>query len=87
MSDSLTSFAALFRAVLILHAQEPPVTKPETVRACVALLELDGSSFEKIFELRSNRASLSEKEANNVFASYLTQIDRVIEVVDRLVEE
>src|SRR6195256_1477588 len=31
MSDSLASFAALFRAVLILHDQEPPVGKPESV--------------------------------------------------------
>jgi len=32
MSDSLASFAALFRAVLILHDQEPPVSKADTVR-------------------------------------------------------
>src|ERR1041385_5753798 len=33
MSDSLASFAALFRAVLILHAREAPVSKPDVVRA------------------------------------------------------
>ena len=33
MSDSLSSFAALFRAVLMLHGQEAPVAKPEVVRA------------------------------------------------------
>src|SRR3982074_835181 len=47
MSDSLASFASLFRAVLILHGQGPPSTKAETVRACVLLLELDGSPFER----------------------------------------
>src|SRR5438270_5908574 len=41
MSDSLASFAALFRAVLILHVQEPPVSKAESVRATVRLLGLD----------------------------------------------
>src|SRR4029077_7952689 len=50
MSDSLASFAALFRAVLILHGQEPPITKAETVRAIVRLLELDAAPFEQIFE-------------------------------------
>jgi predicted nucleotidyltransferase len=88
MSASLASFAALFRAVLILHRQEPPITKPDTVRATVRLLALDASPFERIFELRANdRLSLTETEANKVFAAYLTQIERVIEVVDGLESE
>jgi predicted nucleotidyltransferase len=88
MSDSLASFAALFRAVLILHGQEPPITKAETVRASVRLLKLDAAPFERIFELRANAGlSLTETEANKVFAAYMTQIERVIEVVDRLDNE
>src|SRR5690349_3708461 len=50
MSDSLASFAALFRAVLILHGQEAPVSKPEVVRATARLLQLDPAPFERIFE-------------------------------------
>src|SRR6266700_3932577 len=46
MRDSLASFAALFRAVLILHGQEPPVSKAESVRATVLLLGLNGSCFD-----------------------------------------
>src|ERR671931_753933 len=38
MSDSLSSFAALFRAVLLLHGQEAPVAKPECVRRTAQLL-------------------------------------------------
>src|SRR5213078_2153123 len=57
MNDSLASFAALFRAVLILHGQEPPVGKAQSVRATVSLLKLDGLPFEKIFELRAKAKS------------------------------
>src|SRR6266542_1408100 len=32
MSDSLASFAALFGGLLILMGQEPPITKPDTIR-------------------------------------------------------
>src|SRR6266568_5053196 len=61
MSDSLASFAALFRAVLILRGQEPPVSKANSVRATVRLLGLNESPFEKILELRSKRnKTLSE---------------------------
>jgi len=84
MSDSLASFAALFRAVLILHGQEPPVSKAESVRATVRLLGLDESCFDKLLELRSKSKTLTEAEANNVFSAYLSQIERVIEAVDRI---
>ena len=85
MSDSLASFAALFRAVLILHGQEPPVSKAESVRATARLLGLEESPFEQIFELREKTESkLTETEANNLFSAYMAQIERVIEAVDRL---
>ena len=85
MSDSLASFAALFRAVLMLHGQEPPVGKADSVRATVRLLKLDGSPFEQIFELRAKtKSTLTEAEANGVFAAYMAQIERVIEAVDRI---
>jgi predicted nucleotidyltransferase len=85
MSDSLASFAALFRSVLILHGQEPPVSKADSVRATARLLRLEDSPFERIFALRSEPGSkLTETEANTVFSAYMAQIERVIEAVDRM---
>ena len=85
MSDSLASFASLFRPVLMLHGTEPPVAKPDCVRTTVKLLKLDGEPFEQIFDLRAaGETSLTDVEANDLFAAYLEQIERVIEAVDRL---
>jgi hypothetical protein len=85
MSDSLASFAALFRAVLILHEQEPPVSKPESVRATARLLGLEATPFEQILGLRAGTESkLSETEADKLFSAYMAQIERVIEAVDRI---
>ena len=68
MSDSLASFAALFRAVLLLHGQEAPVAKPDCVRATAKLLKLDPEPFERIFEFRANDSlPRSESEANEIF--------------------
>jgi hypothetical protein len=75
MRDSLASFAALFRAVLILHKQEPPVSKEDSINLTVRLLGLDAFPFEKILELRAKtEAKLTEAEANSVFSAYMTQI-------------
>ena len=85
MSDSLSSFAALFRAVLRLFGEEAPVAKADCVRATARLLKLDLAPFEKIFEFRTTGAlPRSEKEANDLFAAYMFQIEQVVEAVDEL---
>ena len=85
MSDSLSSFAALFRAVLMLHDQQAPVSKPDVVRATAKLLRLDPGPFERIFEFRTGgNLPTSEKEANDLFGAYLFQIEQVVEAVDNL---
>jgi hypothetical protein len=88
MSDSLASFASLFRAVLLLHEQEAPVAKPDCVRATAKLLKLDPAPFERIFEFRATgNLPSSEKEANELFGAYLFQIEQVVEAVDELGQE
>jgi hypothetical protein len=85
MSDSLASFAALFRAVLILKGEEPPLSKQETINATVNLLDLDAAPFETILKLHTNKAStLTDDEAGSLFGSYLVQVEKVIEAVDRI---
>src|SRR5215510_7583489 len=85
MSDSLSSFAALFRAVLMLHGQEAPVSKPDCVRATAKLLQLDPAPFERIFEFRTGgNLPGSETESNELFGAYMLQIERVVEAVDEL---
>ena len=85
MSDSLASFAALFRAVLILHGKEAPVSKPDCVRATVELLHLNPEPFERIFQLRASGVRpASERDANDLFAAYMHEIEQVIEAVDEM---
>src|ERR1041384_288696 len=85
MSDSLSSFAALFRAVLLLHGLEAPISKPDCVRETANLLRLDPTPFEKIFQFRSGgNLPTSDKAANELFGAYLFQIEQVVEAVDHL---
>jgi predicted nucleotidyltransferase len=83
MSDSLASFAALFRAVLILHGEKAPVAKPDCVRATVRRFNLNAAPFERIFDFRANDSQPSnETEANAIFGDYMEQLQQIVEVVD-----
>lgn len=86
MADSLVSFAALFRAVLLLHRIEPPIGKHGIIEATVKHLNINREPFEKIFAIRENKASntLNEVSANQLFSSYMEEIERVIDAVDKV---
>jgi predicted nucleotidyltransferase len=87
MAESLSSFVAIFRAVLLLKGVKSPVTKNEIVQSVGKHLNLDGKPFEKILDIRENSASntlFNENEANQLFADYLEQIENVIDAVDNI---
>jgi hypothetical protein len=86
MADSLSSFAALFAPVLMLHGErEPPARKHDIVRAAVRRLSLEAAPFERIFAMREGGGRVeSEREANELFTAYLAQIERVVESIDEM---
>jgi hypothetical protein len=85
MTRSLSSFAALFRAVLMLHGATAPVSKREAVRATVRVLGLDGAPFDRLFEISEGKdVRLEKQDANNLFGSYLAQLKRVVDAVDQI---
>ena len=86
MAESLVSFAALFRAVLLLHGIEPPLAKQAIIEATVKNLNVRREPFEKILAIRENKASntLNEVSANQLFESYMQEIERVIDAVDKV---
>jgi hypothetical protein len=87
MSESLATFATLFRPVLMLMGKEPPVNKRDTVAALSDSLGLDGMVFETILDIRSSGTDMpviSDEQANEVFTAYLSQLERVIDAVDKM---
>ena len=89
MSESLASFASLFRPVILLMGTEPPVNKLEAVRATVEKLGIDGAAFERILDIRAtgiDAPEMSVHDANDLFTAYLSQLEHVIEAVDKMAD-
>lgn len=86
MSESLVSFIALFRGVLLLLGVDPPVDRHNTIAVIAEQLNLDGQVLEKVFNIHqaNYESTLTETEANELFGKYLQQIEHVIDAVDAL---
>lgn len=89
MAESLSSFAALFRAALVLKGVNAPTTKHEIIALTTKHFGIDGSPFAKIFAIRENNFTedLNEISANRLFGAYMIEIERIIDAVDALDKE
>jgi len=86
MTESLPNLTVIFGAVLMLQDVNPPGTKREVLALTAERLAIDGTSFEKVLNIRENNftETLDEVKANKLFAEYIGQIEKVIDAVNAI---
>lgn len=82
MVRSIASFATLARHALILTGAAAPVRKREVFQAAAACFGVDASPFEAVLDIRESKRKAPDAHA--LFSSYLDQITKLQEVVDKL---
>ena len=84
MTDSIPTFATLFRHVLLLSGSEGPLKKREIFQAAAARFGIASAPFETLLDVRENQRRLTDSEIRSVFEEYLRQITKAAEHIDRL---
>lgn len=84
MTDSIVSFIRYLRPVLELLGQAPPLGRLATVQQVGARLHVDVTPLERILRLRDEPVRLLEAEAQDLFASYVDCLSKLIAAVDEL---
>ena len=84
MCDSLPTFATLLRHAILLSGTSAPMKKQEVFTAAAERLAIDASPFETLLEVRERRRKLQDGEIREVFESYLAEVSKAADYVDRL---
>lgn len=85
MCDSVSTFCVLFRHALRLAGDQPKYGKHEVVRAVQERWGVAAEPFETLLGLREGRRKPKEiADSVELFRAYLTQIQVVVNAVDRL---
>ncbi len=87
LSDSLPSFATLFRHAALLAGGTPHMTKLEAIREASKRLGIEAAPFEQIITVRNGEKRLADGEITPLFEAYLREIDKAARFVDRLDRE
>jgi hypothetical protein len=82
MTQSLSTFCALFRHALLALGQPLPATKREAVANVAALTNADSSSFQALLDLREGKHN-KKIDVEPSLRSYLAFVEAVTNEVDR----
>ncbi|HIM14344.1 MAG TPA: hypothetical protein EYM31_01110 [Acidobacteria bacterium] len=81
LTDSYSTFVALFRGCLHLHGDAVPAHHDEVVEMFTSLAELDHSPFDEVARLKHGQSVT--KNPNELFARYYQELTKAVTRVDR----
>jgi hypothetical protein len=84
MAKSLASFGTLARHALILAGEAAPVRRRDIFQAATQRFGLQPLPFETLLAVREGTQTVKGEQVHSLFASYLEQITRLAQAVDRL---
>src|SRR5208282_1285291 len=77
MTESISTFAALFRHALIALGEDAPPNKRSTMDRLGTVLGFDPSPFHAIFEIREGRKRDGDVDVQVTFDAYLDRVSKV----------
>jgi predicted nucleotidyltransferase len=84
--DSVSTFSMLARHALAVAGIDPRMQRRAAVHQLSQTLHMDVTPFEILLDLREDKPGPESGDPGELFASYLTCIERLIGFVDRLEE-
>jgi hypothetical protein len=82
--SSIVGYMPLFRGIIFLMGQDPPVRKNEVIKALSDATGLNLDIIKKILDARKGKIPLTKAELNTVFEEYYRATEEIGEVVDDL---
>jgi len=86
MTNSLSTFCALFRHAVFALGEKMPVTKREAIAAAAALTNSDATAFDQLLDLREGKSDAKSLNIEPSLRSYLSFVESVTNEVDRRLE-
>ena len=84
LKESLNSLIPVFRNLLRLKGQKPPIEKTEIIKQLCQTFKLDENIFLPIYKDTSNDEKIADQDVVVFLEQYLTQIKELAAGVDRL---
>ena len=86
LTRSISSFATLFRHALIALGDEKLTGKRQAIKTLADKIGFDPSSFLQVLDVREQKSKARQFNVSDVFARYLSALERVTAAVDKMLD-
>ncbi len=84
IGQSIQAFAAVFEALLFLKGQEATGDRRHTLRQACETFDMDPELFERLLDIKEEKAKPSDEETRRLFKEYLQEVRKLTKAVDAL---
>ncbi len=84
LSESITGYVPLFRAIIHLLGKEPPLRSRDVVVMLEETASVETGIFEKVLRLKRGELTLTKDELKSFFEEYYTATERTGKIVNDL---
>ena len=84
--SSIPAYIPLFRAIIFLLGNEPPINNDEVLAALHEMTKIDIGAFQAVLKHKKERSSLSMQELNILFKDYYYATEKLGDIIDAAVE-
>lgn len=81
---SLTAFVSIFKALLYLKGAEMPQGRREVIKSVAGEFGVNAEVFLRCADVKEDKEKFSLSEIQEIFKSYLMEVRRLSEIVDKL---
>lgn len=81
---SLTAFVSIFKALLYLKGAEMPQGRREVIKSVAGEFGVNAEVFLRCADVKEDKEKFSLSEIQGIFKSYLMEVRRLSEIVDKL---
>jgi hypothetical protein len=83
---SITDYIPLFRGILLLLGQQPPIMQYEVIEALGRAAGVDTGVFVKVLQKKHEKIKLTIEELNTIFEDYYAATEKLGAIVDEINE-
>jgi hypothetical protein len=84
--NSITSYIPLFRGIIVLFGNEPPVKQFDVITALGQALNVSTGVFSEILKEKHDKVKLSIEKLNTIFEDYYKATEKLGKIIDEIQE-
>lgn len=84
--QSITGYIPLFRGIISLLGQEPPVRHKDVISSLSRAADINTDVFDRVLHAKHQKAKLSIEDLNEIFENYYSATEALGKIVDEIKE-